>query len=154
MLESIINKTNNLYKKNNIAVIHKKDVDVNFSKVIKQNGKLKVENAYIKKKSFADYYGVFKSKFIAFEAKSTELNSLPLDNIKIHQHNYLKLIRDNGGICFYIFYYKKFNSFFYIDWEVIEEYKGKSLNIEEAKKLGSELELIYPGIIDYIQFCE
>ncbi|CRH45622.1 Holliday junction resolvase recU [Chlamydia trachomatis] len=84
LLETIINQTNEFYFKNDICLIHKKNLD----------------QAVISSKSSVDYYGIYKGKFIAFEAKSTELSILPLKNIKNHQIEYLNLIQKNGGIAF------------------------------------------------------
>ncbi len=150
MLESIINKTNKTYEMNDIALIHKKDVSIKFSKVKNDNGKLRVENAYIHRKSYSDYYGIYKGTFIAFEAKSTNLKSLPLENIKKHQHNYLKKIIRNGGFAFYIIYFKTENKFFMVKWKTIDSIKGKSLSYKHAIQNSVELDLIYPGILDYI----
>ncbi len=154
LLESVINRTNSLYKRSGIALIHKKKVDIKFSSVTKGEKGLKVNNAFIEKKSFSDYYGIYKGRYIAFEAKSTKLDALPLSNIKTHQHKYLKDVSKYGGISFYIFYFKKQNKFFYIDWKVIETFKKKSFHIDDAFNYGQELDIVFPGIIDYVFFCK
>ena len=72
LLETIINQTNSFYIINNICLIHKKNLDIKFSSVVLKDKKLVAKDAKITNKSTVDYYGLWKGKFLAFEAKSTE----------------------------------------------------------------------------------
>lgn len=152
MLESIINKTIEIYRTHDLAIFHKRPLSINFSGV--ENGKLKIKEGWIKSKSTADYYGIYKGTFIAFEAKSTNLNSLPLRNIKDHQFQYLKDINRHFGFGFLIVGFNLFNEYFLITLETIEKIESKSLSIELARKEGYLLDLIYPGMIDFIPILE
>ena len=155
MLESLINKTIKFYQTNNIGIFHKKEISISFSKIKEKDGKLKIVNGQIKNKSTIDYYGIFNGKFYAFEAKSTKLNSLPLKNIKTHQLNYLQKIKDFGGKVFFIIAYQKFDEFFLIEIETIKNLKNtKSLNINKARKEGLKLEVLYPGILDFLNVID
>ena len=151
MLESIINRTINLYKKNDIALFHKKEIPIKFSRIDDEEGKLKIKEGRIERKSTADYYGVYKGKFIAFEAKSTKLNSLPLANIKDHQIKYLLDVQKMGGKTFFIICFQKFDEYFIVQTETIINLEKKSLSIDVARKEGIQIELIYPGIIDFVE---
>lgn len=151
MLESIINKTINIYKKNKVALFHKKEVPIKFSKIQESNGKLKISEGRIERKSTTDYYGVYKGMFIAFEAKSTKLNSLPINNIKDHQLQYLFDVKEMGGKSFFIVCFQKFDEYFIIHPETISSLERKSLSIEIARDQGIRIELIYPGIIDFVE---
>ncbi|WP_373436375.1 Holliday junction resolvase RecU [Metamycoplasma equirhinis] len=154
MLESIINKTNIFYLKNKIAMIHKKNLDVSFSKIKIENRKLLLKDAEIKSKSTVDYYGVFQGKFIAFEAKSTEEKNFKLKNIKQHQLEYLSLIESFDGIAFWIIYFKMQNDFLIIKhknlMKIISENKN-TLAYKDAIAHGYSLNLDFPGILDYIK---
>ncbi|NQZ28955.1 MAG: Holliday junction resolvase RecU [Mycoplasmatales bacterium] len=152
LLESLLNTTIALYKKNDIGIFHKKEIPISFGKVIKSSNKLKIDEAYIKTKSTSDYYGIFKGKFIAFEAKSTNLKSLPLSNIKYHQRKYLRDIQNHGGISFYIFAFKAYDKYFMVYTDTIETIRKKSFSIDDAIMYGIELELIFPGILDFACF--
>ena len=134
LLEQLINKTIDLYKRHEVALFHKKDLPINFSKVIKENGKLSVKNAFIKEKSTLDYYGVYAGHFIAFEAKSTNKDSLPFSNIHDHQLEYMKDVVRNGGITFFIFGFQKYNEFFLFNYEMLENIEKKSISIADARK--------------------
>ena len=154
MLESIINKTINFYAGSGIALFHKKDLSISFSKIVEQDGKLKINNGRVNKKSTADYYGVYKGNFIAFEAKSTNLNSLPIANIKEHQLNYLYRVIEHKGKAFFIVCFQRYDEYYIIHPDVIANLKRKSLSIDEARNIGIRLELIYPGILDFIEMIK
>lgn len=150
MLESILNKTISLYDKNDIALFHKKEIPISFSSIKEDKGRLSISNGIIKSKSTTDYYGVYNGLFVAFEAKSTKLNSLPIANIKQHQLNYLYKIIKMGGKAFFIINFQKFDEYFLIHPDTINNLDRKSLPIDIARKEGISLELIYPGILDFI----
>ncbi|BAP39592.1 Holliday junction resolvase RecU [Metamycoplasma canadense] len=153
LLETIINQTNEFYFKNNICLIHKKNLDVSFKSVSLKNKKLNLQEATIKCKSSVDYYGVFQGKFIAFEAKSTEDNVLPLSNIKKHQIEYLNLIIKNKGIAFWIFYFKVYNTFLLVMHADFLKFlnKKKVMHFYDAQKMGVKLKLSFPGILDIVE---
>ncbi|MCU4117091.1 Holliday junction resolvase RecU [Mycoplasma zalophi] len=152
LLESIINKTNERYYLNQVAFFQKKELNIKFKKVLNKNDKLQLKDAKIFSKSTVDYYGVYKGKFIAFEAKETDSKLFSLSNIKKHQHKYLLDITQFGGIGFYIIFFKQFDCFLYINClEMDKIWKNKkSLSFEEATKISKKIHLIFPGILDYI----
>ena len=154
MLESLINKTIIIYKREEVGVFHKKHIPIKFSGIKSEAGKLKVTDGFVSAKSTADYYGVYKSVFVAFEAKSTQESSLPLSNIKEHQTSYLKLIKDHGGVAFYIVGFASHNEYFIVEQEVIDSLDRKSLTIEKARAECFSLELEYPGILDFASYIE
>lgn len=148
LLESIINKSIVTYKENNIGIFHKKELPITFSKIKDEDGRLRIDNGYIKNKSTADYYGIYKGRFVAFEAKSTKLDFLPMSNIKDHQYYYLKDVSLHGGSCFIIILLASRNEFYAIDINKIN-INNSRITREELQTNGIPLELIYPGIIDF-----
>jgi len=100
-LENLINAANEYYLDNKIAVIHKKPTPIGLIDVDYKNGRIK--DAYFKEKSTFDYNGVYKGKYIDFEAKeSHSKTSFPLSNIHPHQLEHLKDILPHGAIAFLI----------------------------------------------------
>ena len=154
MLENIINKTISLYRRNNIALFHKKELAISFSNISESNGKLKIDNGFVKSKSTTDYYGVYKGTFYAFEAKSTNLPSLPIANIKEHQLKYLYEVLQNGGKAFFIVCFQKYDEYYIIYPDTINNLNRKSLSIDIARQEGIRLELIYPGILDFVELIK
>lgn len=146
-LENLINKSIIFYEKNNIALFHKKEIPL---KILEINDKRNVR-ALIFSKSTVDYYGIFRSQFICFEAKSTEDDYLSFSNIKNHQHKYLEKIEEFGGFSFYLIFFKKYEKFFFIKSSKLKYFENKKMTFQEISKKGIELSIDYPGILDFIK---
>lgn len=100
-LESLINDANKYYLDAGIAVIHKKPTPIGLIDVDYKKGRIK--DAYFKEKSTFDYCGVYKGRYIDFEAKeSHSKTSFPLSNIHPHQIEHLRSILPHGAIAFLI----------------------------------------------------
>lgn len=111
-LECSINKSNEYYLSINRAVIYKKPTPIGVVDVKYCEKKKQINKAYFKMPSTLDYNGIYKGKYIEFEAKETiSKTSFPLANIHAHQLNHLKLIIEHGGIGFMIL---KMNDVIYI----------------------------------------
>ena len=99
-LEEDLNDSNKFYLNSKIASIYKKPTPITINKVDYKSRK----NAVIKEAHFivpstTDYNGIYKGKYIDFEAKETKsLTSFPLSNIHSHQIEHLKRIFNMGGI--------------------------------------------------------
>ncbi|WP_029512878.1 Holliday junction resolvase RecU [Mycoplasmopsis iners] len=149
LLENIINRTIEYYKQNKLAYIEKKSLPIKFKSV---GQKLNLEQAFISNKSTVDYIGCWQGSFIAFEAKSTQEDSLPKDNIKAHQIEYLDLIEQNGGIAFFIVFFSSKDEFYLVEFSLIKPHLNKAIKYEMIKKIGKSLELTFPGIIDFLPY--
>jgi len=107
-LENDINQSNKYYIDSKKAFIYKKPTPIKISKVdypTKTNkvGKIVIKEAYFDSPSTTDYNGIYKGKYIDFEAKETKnKTSFPLENIHKHQIEHLKNITESGGIGFII----------------------------------------------------
>ena len=110
-LEADLNDTNEYYLYNNMAVIYKKPTPITINKVdYKSRRDAIITEAHFKIPSTTDYNGIYKGKYIDFEAKETKSDtSFPLANIHKHQIDHLKKIYSHGGIGFIIVRFVKFN---------------------------------------------
>ncbi len=100
-LETLINSANDYYLENDIAVIYKKPTPIGLIDVDHKNNHIR--KAYFKDKSTFDYNGIYRGKYIDFEAKeSHSKTAFPLANIHEHQFLYLKRILKHGAISFLI----------------------------------------------------
>lgn len=110
-LEADINDSNAYYLENDIAVIYKKPTPITINKVdYKSRKDAVIKEAHFKVPSTTDYNGIYKGKYIDFEAKETKsLTSFPLNNIHSHQIEHLKKIYNHGGIGFIIVRFCKLN---------------------------------------------
>jgi len=103
-LESDINISNEYYLINDIAVIHKKPTPIRVCKVdYPSRLDAVIKEAYYKTPSTTDYNGIYKGKYLDFEAKETKnKTAFPLSNIHTHQIKHLESIVRHGGIGFII----------------------------------------------------
>lgn len=110
-LENDLNDTNNYYLTNDIAIIYKKPTPITINKVdYKSRKDAVIKEAHFKIPSTTDYNGIYKGKYIDFEAKETKCEtSFPLNNIHRHQIDHLIKIHNHGGIGFIIVRFTKLN---------------------------------------------
>jgi len=97
--ENEINKTNEYYLNNDLAVIHKKPTPIKIVKMSKDNKKIIL--AFFSKHSTTDYNGIYKGYYIDFEAKSTNSKtSFKIDNFQPCQLEHFKKVIKQEGIAF------------------------------------------------------
>lgn len=100
--EDDINKTNDFYREKGLCLITKRPTPINIVKVDYTKG-AKITQAYFETQSTTDYNGVYKGRYIDFEAKSCRSKtSFPLSNIPKQQITHLKLVLEHGGIAFFL----------------------------------------------------
>jgi len=100
-LEGLINQANEYYLSEDRAVIYKKPTPIGILHVDYSQNRIK--DAYFKDKSTFDYNGVYRGKYIDFEAKeSHSKTSFPLANVHEHQIEHLRRILKHGAISFLI----------------------------------------------------
>ena len=128
-VEGIINESNDFYLANDIAIIHKKPTPVQIVKVdYPARNKAVITEAYYKVPSTTDYNGIYKGKYIDFEAKENHnKTSFPLANIHPHQISHLERIIHHGGIGFLIVYWSVYNEYYLLPFPVCKEYWDNSL---------------------------
>ena len=68
-LEEMLNQSNNYYKEKDIALIFKKPTPIGIVDVAYENKKKIIKKAYFKEQSTLDYNGIYRGKYIDFDAK-------------------------------------------------------------------------------------
>ena len=113
-LEEDINTTNEYYRTMDKAIIYKKPTPITIVKVdYPSRLEAVIKEAYFRTPSTTDYNGIYKGKYIDFEAKETKsTTSFPLSNIHPHQIKHLENIVKHGGIGFIIVRFTKLNNTF------------------------------------------
>ena len=124
-LEEDINLTNTYYLNNNIASIYKKPTPIKVVKVDYKIVPAKILEGYFNTPSTTDYNGIYKGKYIDFEAKETKLDYFPLKNIHPHQIKHLLTCKEMGGISFVIIKFLKYDKVFLIDISSLVKFKDK-----------------------------
>ncbi len=127
--EDLINKSNNYYLENNIGVIYKKPTPIRITKVdYPSRNKAKITEAFYQIPSTTDYNGVYKGKYIDFEAKSCNGKSFPFTNLYGHQINHLERVHNHGGIAFLLIMYNDYKEVYLIKLELLINLYNASLN--------------------------
>ena len=104
-LETDINLSNAYYLSHHHALIYKRPTPINVVKVNYTRGAM-ITQAYFEKQSTTDYNGVYRGRYVDFEAKSTQSrSSCPIANITQHQIAHLRSVIELGGIAFFILYF-------------------------------------------------
>lgn len=136
-LENLLNESNEYYLNNDIAVIHKKPTPVQIVKVdYPMRSKAVITEAYYKIPSTTDYNGIYKGKYIDFEAKENHnKTSFPLANIHPHQMTHLEAIIKHGGIGFLIVAWSQYNEYYLLPFEVAKEYWKNAYDKDERKSI-------------------
>ena len=156
-LEYDINNSNNYYLENDIAVIHKKPTPV---KVINLNYKTnRIDEAYYEVPSTTDYNGIYKGKYIDFDAKETSSKtSFPINNIHKHQIDHLIKVKNHGGISFLIIRFNSLNETYLFETKFLEDFinnnERKSIPYNYIKDNGYLIEESYYPRIKYIEILD
>ncbi len=157
-LEYDINKRNSFYAYKNIALIRKRPTPITVLKVDNSKNNL-ITKAFFEKQATTDYNGVYKGKYIDFEAKSTNSKtSFTLYNINNSQIKHLQKVISFGGIAFFIIKFNAFNEIYLLDAKYVIHYfyheDRKSIPLIDIKNNGYILKQGYPLRIDFISAVE
>jgi len=162
-LEEDLNETNEYYLQREIAVIHKKPTPVQIVQVdYPKRSAAVIKEAYFKQASTTDYNGIYKGKYIDFEAKETQnSSSFPLKNFHEHQIRHMRAVLSQGGICFVILRFTSENELYWLEakhlmvfWERMKSGGRKSITKEEIQAAGYSIPLGFHPRIDYIKVID
>ena len=157
-LEHEINLSNDYYRDHDICLIYKRPTPINIVKVDYSKG-AKITHAYFEEQSTTDYNGVYKSRYIDFEAKNTKnKTSFPLNNITAHQIEHLKKVLLHGGIAFFIINFESLQKVYLLDASYVIDFyehgERKSIPLDCFITNGIEIEQGYNPRLKYIDAIE
>ncbi len=119
-LEDLVNFTNDYYRQRGLALFQK--IPTPITPVEVSNEKRIITLAYFDKQSTVDYIGVVQGIAVCFDAKETTLKSLPIQNIHPHQIAFMKDFQKQNGISFLLVYFSAIDSFYFLPFEILEQY--------------------------------
>jgi recombination protein U len=159
-LEEDINETNQYYLVHKTAVIHKKPTPVQIVDVhYPTRSAAVIKEAYFKQPSTTDYNGVYKSRYIDFEAKETKnKTSFPLQNFHEHQIKHMESVFMQDGITFVLLRFSLSEEVFLLPFEALKKYwermingGRKSIRKEEIEEAGFRIPLGLHPRVDYLK---
>ena len=158
-LESELNVSNEYYREIEKAYIYKKP-PIKITKVdYPSRDKAIIKEAFFTIPSTTDYNGLYKGKYIDFEAKETKNStSFPLSNIHPHQIKHLENIDKNGGIAFLIVRFCSLDETYLLPAKKLIEFinveKRKSIPLPFFKKEAYLIKESYNPRIDYLKIVD
>ncbi|WP_110927651.1 Holliday junction resolvase RecU [Bacillus massiliglaciei] len=162
-LEDDLNETNKYYLANGIAVIHKKPTPIQIVNVhYPKRSAAVIKEAYFKQASTTDYNGVYKGRYIDFEAKETRnTSSFPLKNFHEHQVIHMNNVVSQGGIAFVIIRFSLTDDLYLMEavhlssfWQRMKEGGRKSISLTEVIENSWKIPLGFQPRIDYIKVID
>lgn len=162
-LEEDLNETNVYYLDRGIAVIHKKPTPVQIVQVdYPRRSAAVIKEAYFKQASTTDYNGIYRGKYIDFEAKETQNpTSFPLKNFHEHQIRHMEAVLKQGGICFVILRFTIYEQVYLLKaedlltfWNRMKNGGRKSITKEEIEQKAYYIPLGFQPRIDYIKIID
>ena len=116
-LEEFINRTNEKYLENGLALIQKVPTPITPINIDKATRHITL--AYFDQKSTVDYIGAVQGIPVCFDAKECHTDTFPLQNIHEHQVEFMKQFEKQGGIAFFLIYYTGRDIFYYLPYEML-----------------------------------
>ncbi len=156
-LESDINLTNEYYINEKKAYIYKKPTPIKIAKV--DYSRSKIIEAFFDTQSTLDYNGIYRGKYIEFDAKETNnKTSFPLANIHNHQIEHIKNILSQSGVVFLIVRFNLIDKNYLLMGkdliDFIESNDRKSIPIDYFEDKAYNLEVKYIPRLDYLKVLE
>lgn len=162
-LEEDINVTNLYYLEKAKANIHKKPTPIQIVNVrYPRRSAAVITEAYFQAKATTDYNGIYRGKYIDFEAKETNnTTSFPFSNVQVHQIEHMRSVQNLGGISFLIVRFTSLNETFYYPienllthWDKMHKGGRKSLPYKQIKEEGYKIPFTYHARVDYLPIID
>ena len=138
-LEDLINRTNEKYLENHLALIQKIPTPITPINIDKNNHQITL--AYFDQKSTVDYIGAVQGIPVCFDAKECAKDTFALANIHEHQVRFMEEFERQGGIAFFLVFYSGKDLFYYLRlqkllefWKRMEDGGKKSFRYEEIEE--------------------
>ncbi len=133
--EDFINKTNELYAENNLALIQKIPTPIT---PIDMDGRGHITLAYFDQKSTVDYVGAIQGIPVCFDAKECNKDTFPLQNVHPHQVEFMRRFEGQDGLAFILIFFSHLDVYYYLRfseldyfWKRMNEGGRKSFRIDE-----------------------
>lgn len=135
-LEEFLNRTNEKYLEQGLALIQKIPTPITPVKIDKEHRHITL--AYFDQRSTVDYIGAVQGIPVCFDAKECHTDTFPLQNLHEHQVKFMEQFEKQDGVAFLIIYFSAKNELYYMPfteiqkfWNRAQEGGRKSIRYEE-----------------------
>lgn len=125
-LEDMINRTIEKYREDGLALIQKIPTPITPVQIDQESRHITL--GYFDRKSTVDYIGVVQGVPVCFDAKESETLTFSLQNIHEHQVNFMRDFEAQGGVSFFLIYYKAIDEFYYLPYEFLKLFWDRAAN--------------------------
>lgn len=124
--EELINRTNERYREQSIALIQKIPTPITPIDIDKESRHITL--AYFDQKSTVDYVGVAQGVPLCFDCKECAVDTFSLQNVHEHQVAYMRDFEKQGGVAFLLIYYSKKDLIYYMRFEELEYFYQRAVD--------------------------
>ena len=125
-LEDFINRTNERYLSQGLALIQKIPTPITPVKIDKEHRHITL--AYFDQQSTVDYIGAVQGIPVCFDAKECSVNTFPLQNLHEHQVTFMGNFEKQEGISFLVIYFSNRNELYYMRYSEIKTFWERAQN--------------------------
>ena len=118
--ESLINNTNEYYRKKGLALVQKIPTPITPLKF--DNERKLITEAYFEKDSTVDYIGVVQEVPVCFDAKECATDTFSMQNIHEHQYRFMEDFEKQGGVAFILILFTERNDMYYLRFRELKTY--------------------------------
>lgn len=136
-LEDLINRTNEKYLENGLALIQKIPTPITPINIDKSTRHITL--AYFDQKSTVDYIGAVQGIPVCFDAKECAGDRFALQNIHEHQVRFMEQFEKQGGVAFFLIYFSQKDEFYYLPFEMLKYFWDRAENGGRKSFLYDEL---------------
>lgn len=123
-LEELVNRTNEKYLENQLALIQK--IPTPITPIAIDKATRHITLAYFDQKSTVDYIGVVQGIPVCFDAKECHTDTFPLANIHEHQVEFMRNFEKQNGVAFILISYTHRNTFYYLRFCELYEFWNRA----------------------------
>ena len=123
-LEEFLNRTNEKYLEQGLALIQKIPTPITPVQIDKEHRHITL--AYFDQRSTVDYIGAVQGIPVCFDAKECNTDTFPLQNIHEHQVNFMEEFEKQDGIAFLIIYYSARNTLYYMKYDELLKFWNRA----------------------------
>lgn len=138
-LEELINRTNESYREQHLALIQKIPTPITPIQMDKESRHITL--AYFEQKSTVDYIGAIQGIPVCFDAKESQSTTFNLQNIHPHQVDFMQEFERQDGIAFFLINFTSEDFYYYLPlrhfmpfWERAQGGGRKSFRLDELDK--------------------
>ena len=137
--EEMVNRTNELYRDKGLALVQKIPTPITPIEIEQKTRHITL--AYFDQKSTVDYIGACQGIPICFDAKESAVETFSSQNIHDHQVKFMCDFKAQGGVAFFLIYYKSLDRMYFCPIEEMKVFTDraasggrKSIPIVEMKE--------------------